>query len=41
LDGLDLVPPGLVSLPAWRPGPGEPTVDPDTCWAVGAVARKP
>ncbi|XVQ06983.1 SAM-dependent methyltransferase [Spirillospora sp. CA-255316] len=41
LDGLDLVPPGLVPLPAWRPGSGEPTMDPDTCWAVGAVARKP
>lgn len=41
LDGLDLVPPGLVPLPAWRPDPGEPTVDPDTFWAVGAIARKP
>jgi len=41
LDGLDLVPPGLVPLPAWRPDPGEPSTDPDTFWAVGAVARKP
>lgn len=41
LDGLDLVPPGLVPLPAWRPGFGGPTVDPDTFWNVGAVGRKP
>ncbi|GAA3209558.1 SAM-dependent methyltransferase [Actinocorallia longicatena] len=40
LDGLDLVPPGLVPLPAWRPLRGEPGVDPDAFWSVGAVGRK-
>ncbi len=41
LDGLELVPPGLVPLPAWRPGFGEPAVDPDSFWGVGALGRKP
>ncbi|GAA3218933.1 SAM-dependent methyltransferase [Actinocorallia longicatena] len=41
LTGLDLVPPGLVPMPAWRPLPGEPTVDPDSFWAIGGIARKP
>ncbi|GAA3242750.1 SAM-dependent methyltransferase [Actinocorallia longicatena] len=41
LDGLDVVAPGIVPIPAWRPGRGEPSVDPETFWAVGAVARKP
>ncbi|GAA3209642.1 SAM-dependent methyltransferase [Actinocorallia longicatena] len=40
LDGLEIVPPGLVPLPAWRPDPGEPLVNLDGYWAVGAVARK-
>ncbi|MEO5878245.1 MAG: SAM-dependent methyltransferase [Streptosporangiaceae bacterium] len=41
MDGLELLPPGLVPLPAWRPGPGEPSVDPTTFWGLGAIARKP
>ncbi|HUA27303.1 MAG TPA: SAM-dependent methyltransferase [Streptosporangiaceae bacterium] len=36
--GLELVEPGIVSTPRWRPGPGvEPTDDP----AYAVVARKP
>ncbi|MFG1997532.1 SAM-dependent methyltransferase [Spirillospora sp. NPDC048911] len=38
--GLELLEPGLVNLPAWRPDRGEPTVDPASVWAVGGVARK-
>jgi hypothetical protein len=38
--GLDLVEPGLVHLPAWRPDPGEPTVAPEAVWVVGGVGRK-
>lgn len=40
LDGLELVSPGLVTLPAWRPEPGEPFEDPGRVWAVGGVGRK-
>jgi hypothetical protein len=40
LDGLDLLPPGMVELPAWRPGAGEPTVDPESVWVVGGIAVK-
>ncbi|MBC6470736.1 SAM-dependent methyltransferase [Actinomadura alba] len=39
-DGLDLVEPGVVHLPAWRPDPGEPTVHPASVWVVGGVGRK-
>jgi hypothetical protein len=39
-DGLELVPPGLVYVHAWRPGPGDPGL-PDTVSAHGGVARKP
>jgi hypothetical protein len=39
-DGLELVEPGIVHLPAWRPGPGEPTVDPESVWVVGGIGRK-
>lgn len=39
-DGLELVPPGLTYVHAWRPDPGEDT-DPDTVSAHGGVARKP
>ncbi|MGP3932713.1 SAM-dependent methyltransferase [Nonomuraea sp. KM88] len=41
-DGLDLLEPGLVPVPEWRPGPGdqaEPGITYHTF--VGAVARKP
>ena len=38
-DGLDLVPPGIVPLPEWRPDPAPfPPVHVDT---LGGVARKP
>jgi hypothetical protein len=36
--GLDLVSPGLVQSPRWRPGPGDPAA-PTSGYA--AVARKP
>jgi hypothetical protein len=39
-DGLDLVPPGLVYVHTWRPGPGD-IVPPDGVSAYGGVARKP
>jgi S-adenosyl methyltransferase len=39
-DGLELVPPGVVSCPRWRPdpGPGDPPAEVD---AFGGVGRKP
>jgi S-adenosyl methyltransferase len=37
--GLDLVPPGLVTTPQWRPEPGSLPADPDPAYA--GVARKP
>jgi hypothetical protein len=39
-DGLDLLDPGLVPQPWWRPD-GEVTANPDANWGYGAVARKP
>jgi S-adenosyl methyltransferase len=39
-EGLDLVPPGLVYVHAWRPGPDD-IVPPDGVSAYGGVARKP
>ncbi len=39
-EGLELVPPGLTYVHAWRPDPGD-DADPDTVSAYGAVARKP
>jgi hypothetical protein len=39
--GLDLVDPGVVYLPAWRPEPGTPMEDPEAVWLVGGVGRKP
>ena len=39
-DGLDLVPPGLVYVHAWRPGPAD-IVPPGGVSAYGGVARKP
>jgi hypothetical protein len=38
-DGLDLVPPGIVSTPRWRPDPGAEQAKADPAYA--AVARKP
>jgi hypothetical protein len=40
LDGLDLVPPGLVPVPEWRPAPGDPRSG-HVIPIYGAVARKP
>jgi hypothetical protein len=41
-DGLDLVEPGLVSLPHWRPGPAAVEPPGDAAVSVyGGVARKP
>ncbi|EFL28607.1 hypothetical protein SSOG_08321 [Streptomyces himastatinicus ATCC 53653] len=37
--GLDVLEPGLVQLPAWRPGIGAKD-DPSRVWAYGGVARK-
>jgi len=39
-DGLELVPPGVVYVHTWRPGPGD-IVPPDGVSAYGGVARKP
>jgi hypothetical protein len=39
-EGLDLVPPGLVYVHAWRPGPDD-IVPPGGVSAYGGVARKP
>jgi hypothetical protein len=40
-EGLELVDPGLVRQPAWRPGPNGPSVDPEKVWVLAAVGRKP
>ena len=37
-EGLELVEPGVVSCPLWRPGPGDSTAEVDV---FGGVARKP
>ncbi len=39
-DGLELVDPGVVYLPAWRPEPGSAVDDPESVWLVGGVGRK-
>jgi S-adenosyl methyltransferase len=39
-DGYDLVEPGLVYLPRWRPDPGSDTTDADSVWMLCAVGRK-
>jgi S-adenosyl methyltransferase len=39
-EGLDLVPPGLVYVHEWRPGPDD-IVPPGGVSAYGGVARKP
>jgi hypothetical protein len=40
LAGLEVVPPGIVELDRWRPGPGDPDC-PGGIPLLGAVARKP
>jgi hypothetical protein len=39
-DGLELIPPGLTYVHAWRPDPGS-EAPPDTASAYCGVARKP
>jgi hypothetical protein len=39
-NGFDLVEPGLVKVPYWRPDKAEPP-DADQVWVLGAVGRKP
>lgn len=39
LDGLDVLEPGLVQYPQWRPGPGVAATAPTSAWC--AVARRP
>ena len=39
-DGLELVDPGVVYLPTWRPEPGTQVADPESVWLVGGVGRK-
>ncbi len=42
VEGLDLVEPGIVWLPEWRPGPGaEPVPNPSEAYFYALVARKP
>ena len=42
IDGLDLVEPGIVWLPEWRPDPGtEPPPNPADAYFYALVARKP
>lgn len=40
LDGLDLVEPGLVTAPEWRPGIAR-KIDPGKMWVLAGVGRKP
>jgi hypothetical protein len=40
MDGLDPVPPGVVSVPEWRPAPGDPRLE-HIIPVYGVVARKP
>lgn len=37
---LEMVEPGLVQVPEWRPEPGELRPPKDTVWSVGGVGRK-
>jgi trans-aconitate methyltransferase len=40
-DGLEMAEPGIARLPAWRPVPGEPVIDPESFWVTAGVGRKP
>ena len=40
-DGLDLLEPGVVAQPWWRPDSDQVAADPRANWGYGAVARKP
>ena len=42
-DGFELVEPGLVWVPAWRPTPDDPqefAADPSGCAVLGGVGRR-
>ena len=40
-DGFDLVDPGLVHVPLWRPGPGDEVPDdPSEYWVFAGVGRR-
>jgi SAM-dependent methyltransferase len=39
-DGLELVEPGLVHTPVWRPEPGEDCPSPEKVWVLGGVGYK-
>ncbi|WP_424531114.1 SAM-dependent methyltransferase [Sphaerisporangium viridialbum] len=39
-EGLSLVEPGVVYIPAWRPDPGDQPGDPEAVWSVGGIGRK-
>jgi len=40
-DGLELVPPGVVSVRGWHGGRPAPNLKPCTAMFLGGVARKP
>lgn len=40
-DGFDLVDPGVVWVPEWRPDPGESVEQPELSHSVGGIGRKP
>lgn len=40
-DGLELLPPGVVPLPEWRPDPPADTGDRERLWFLAGVGRKP
>ncbi|MGE5286482.1 MAG: SAM-dependent methyltransferase [Micromonosporaceae bacterium] len=39
-DGLDVVEPGVVYIPNWRPDAGDMRANPESVWLVGGVGRK-
>jgi S-adenosyl methyltransferase len=39
-EGLELVDPGVVYLPSWRPDPGTSADDPEAIWLVGGVGQQ-
>jgi SAM-dependent methyltransferase len=39
-DGLELVPPGVVYLPEWRPDPDEPAPADSPVWGVGGIGKR-
>lgn len=39
-DGLEVIEPGVVYLPSWRPDAGDVRANPESVWLVGGVGRK-